>query len=437
MKYTKATAVNNHCKKIKDILIVESSKSLANYLKEKIDKHFFFKCDIALNERMARDITAHKQYDLLLVDLKLPDSSGNFIGELVRNGDRVIVMTGEENERSRSSLIALSLVDYVIKSDTKFLVNYLLKTIQRLNDNCNTVIGICDDSKFSRVKIMNLIELQNLAYIEFEDGQEVLDCLDGKHTHIDLLLSDYIMPKVDGLELVRRIRHNYTDEKLPIITFTASEKPHLLANFLKVGANDYLPKSFTNEEFLTRLNLALDHLYMSRKYNQVIQELEKISICDFLSKLYNRHYFFLQIGRITSDAIRKNIPYGILMIDIDFFKKINDTYGHHGGDVAILHCASIMQKTVRESDYCFRWGGEEFLVLLPSAEPTELIQLAERIRSAVETSNVIVEDEDLVFSITISIGGALGLDKDVNALISKADEMLYEAKQNGRNCVKI
>jgi diguanylate cyclase (GGDEF)-like protein len=437
MECIRATAINNHCKIIKEILIIESSKSLADYLKEKIDKHFFFRCDIALNESMARDMIQHKEYDLLVVDLNLPDSSGNFIGELIRNDHRVIIMTDEENEESRSKLIALSLVDYVIKSDTKFLVNYLLKTIQRLNDNCNTVIGICDDSKFLRAKIISLVELQNLAYIEFEDGQQVLDCMESKHASIDLLITDYVMPRVDGLELVRRIRHKYTDEKLPIIALTASEKPHLLANFLKVGSNDYLPKTFTNEEFLTRLNLTLDHLYMSRKYNQVIQELEEISIRDFLSKLYNRHYFFLQIGHISADAIRKNIPYGILMIDIDFFKNVNDTYGHQAGDSAIQHFSSVLQKTVRASDYCFRWGGEEFLVLLPSVDQSELVQLAERIRRAVENSSVIVGDDDLIFHITVSIGGALCLDKDVKSLISKADELLYEAKQSGRNCVKI
>lgn len=437
MECTRTAAIHKHCRLIKHILIIEESKSLADHLKEQIDEHFSFRCDVALNVETARDIIRRKRYDLVITDLNLPDSGGNFISELLRNDLRVIVITGEENEECRSKLIKLSIVDYAIKSDVKTLVAYLIKTIQRLNDNRNTVIGICDDSKFSRTLMGNLVELQNLAYIEFEDGQQVLDCLEGQHANIDILLTDYEMPKVNGLELTRRIRHNFSDETLPIISLSGSGKIHLLAQFLKVGANDYLPKSFTNEEFLTRLNLTLDHLYMVRRYNKVIEELEHISILDFLTKLYNRHYFFSQIGHISADAIRKNIPYGIMMIDIDFFKKVNDTYGHHAGDVAIQHLATVLKDTARASDYCFRWGGEEFLVLIPSTTQDDSHQFAERMRKAIEASPVFVEDENLTFKITISIGVALGVDKDANHIISKADAMLYEAKQAGRNCIKL
>jgi two-component system cell cycle response regulator len=265
----------------------------------------------------------------------------------------------------------------------------------------------------------------------------VLDCINGQDVNIDILLTDYEMPKVNGLELIRRIRHTFQEETFPIIALSASGKNHLLAQFLKVGANDYLPKSFTNEEFLTRLNLTLDHLYMVRRYNKVIEELEHISIRDFLTKLYNRHYFFSNIEHIAANAIRNNTPYAIIMIDIDFFKKVNDTYGHHAGDVAIQHLATVLKETARASDYCFRWGGEEFLILIPSSSDNESYQFAERLRKAVEMSTVFVEDEELTFNITISLGVTLGLEKDANQLISKADEMLYEAKLSGRNCVKI
>lgn len=437
MEYIRSQSINNHCKVIKHILIIEDSKTLLNHLKESIDNHFSFNCDIALNESSARDMIRRKRYDLIITDIYLPDSTGNFIGELAHSNYRIIIITGRDNDECRTKLLELPIVDYIIKSDAKTLDVYLIKTIQRLNDNRHTVIGVCDDSKLARTKICSLLKLQNLAYIEFEDGQQVIDSLNGEYPSMNLLLTDYEMPRLDGLELVRRIRHSFTNDKLPIITLTGSDKPHLLAQFLKTGANDYLSKSFTNEEFLTRLHLNLDHLYMLRKYEQVIKELEHISIRDFLTKLYNRHYFFSHIEHIIADAIRKNIPYAIIMIDIDFFKKVNDTYGHHAGDVAIGHLATVLKDTARASDYCFRWGGEEFLVLLPTSSHDESYQFAERLRKAIETSSVFVEDEDLTFNITISLGIALGLDKDANHLISKADEMLYEAKQSGRNCVKI
>lgn len=434
---TRAESTNNHCKAIKHILIIEDSTTLLNYLKESIDKHFSFNCDIALSENIARDMIRRKRYDLIITDINLPDSTGNFIGGLAHDSYRVIIITGRDNDECRTKLLELPIVDYIIKSDAKTLENYLTKTIQRLNDNRHTVIGVCDDSKVARSKICSLLKIQNLAYIEFENGQQVLNTLNSEYPSIDLLLTDYEMPGVDGLELIRRIRHSFTDDKLPIITLTGSDKPHLLAQFLKAGANDYLSKSFTSEEFLTRLHLNLDRLYILRKYEQVIAQLEHISIRDFLTQLYNRHYFFSHIEHITADAIRKNIPYGIMMIDIDFFKKVNDTCGHHAGDVAIQHLANILRETARASDYCFRWGGEEFLILVPGSTHDECFQFAQRIRKTVEDSSVFVEDENLTFNITISVGVALGLDKDPNNLISKADEMLYEAKLDGRNCVKI
>ncbi|MDP3300366.1 MAG: diguanylate cyclase [Sulfuricurvum sp.] len=434
---TQSESINNHCKVIKHILIIEDSKSLANHLKETIDKGLSFRCDVAYDENSARDMIPRKRYDLIIIDIHLPDSSGNFIGELLRNDHRLIVMTGQDNEECRSKLIALTLVDYVIKSDAKTLTSYLIKTIKRLNENRYTVIGVCDDSKLARTQIANALKLQNIGYIEFEDGQQVLDCINGQDANIDILLTDYEMPKVNGLELIRRIRHTFSEDTLPIIALSASGKNHLLAQFLKIGANDYLPKPFTNEEFLTRLNLTLDYLYILRRHNKLIEELEHISIRDFLTKLYNRHYFFSNIKHITSNAIRNSTPYAIMMIDIDFFKKVNDTYGHHAGDVAIQHLANVLKDTARASDYCFRWGGEEFLILIPTSSHDESYQFAERLRKAVEISSVFVEDEDLTFNITISIGIALGLDKDANHLISKADGMLYEAKLSGRNCVKI
>jgi diguanylate cyclase (GGDEF)-like protein len=125
------------------------------------------------------------------------------------------------------------------------------------------------------------------------------------------------------------------------------------------------------------------------------------------------------------------------MIDIDHFKHVNDTYGHHAGDVAIVHIANILKNTARTSDYCMRWGGEEFLILVPHATKIELLQFAQRLLSSVEESKVVVEDENLTFSITVSIGGAIGLNEVSEPLILQADAMLYEAKNSGRNCVKI
>jgi diguanylate cyclase (GGDEF)-like protein len=306
-----------------------------------------------------------------------------------------------------------------------------------LNENRNTLIGICDDSEVSRHLISALVKSQNLSYIEFMDAQEAYSCLLKQNFKIDVLLTEYEMSKMNGLDLIRHLRHEYLPSELPIIAISASDKPHLTVQFLKAGANDYIKKPFGNEELCTRLNLTLDQLYVNRRNIALRMALEKAATHDFLTQLYNRNFFFTQIHHITSDAVRQKKAYGILMIDIDHFKQVNDTYGHHAGDMAIVHTASILKNTARTSDYCMRWGGEEFLILVPHVSAKELHQFAERLRVAIEKSPVCVVDEKLTFKITISIGGAVGLSENSETMISQADALLYEAKHSGRNCVKI
>lgn len=437
MQCDQYSIIDSHCKIIKHILIIEDSISLANHLKEMVDEYFSFRCDIATTEAQANEMIRRKRYDLIITDVYLPDSSGNFLGELVRNDLRLIVMTGSDNDELRSGILTLPIIDYVLKNDAKTLVDYLINTIQRLNSNRDTVIGVCDDSKTSRHVMAALVKSQNLPYVEFTNGQEVYDFAVKKNCKIDVLLSDYEMPKMDGLELIRHLRHEFLPCELPIIAISASDKPHLTVQFLKAGANDYIKKPFGNEELCTRLNLTLDQLYASRRNKALRAELEKAATHDFLTQLYNRNFFFTQIHHITSDAIRQKKSYGILMIDIDHFKRINDMYGHHAGDTAIIHLTSILKETARTSDYCIRWGGEEFLILIPHTTAVELRKFAERLRGAVEKSEVCVIDEQVGFSMTVSIGGVVGLSETGKEMILEADALLYEAKNAGRNCVKI
>lgn len=436
MQCEQFTISNSHCKVIKHILIIEDSISLGHHLKESIDEYFLFHCEIATTEGQAKEMIRRKRYDLVLCDVYLPDSSGNFLGELVRSDLRVIVMTANENEELRTGILTMSIIDYVLKNDAKTLVDYLINTIRRLNENRNIVVGICDDSRVSRHIMVELVKSQNLPCIEFTDGEEVYNCLVKQNGKIDVLLTDHEMPKMNGLDLIRYLRHEFLSNELPIIAISSSDKPHLTVQFLKAGANDYIKKPFGNEELCTRLNLTLDQLHVHRRNIALRIALEKAATHDFLTQLYNRNFFFMQIHHITADALRQSKPYGILMIDIDHFKNVNDTYGHHAGDTAIMHVASILKSTARTSEYCIRWGGEEFLILIPHTTISELRKFAERLRAAIEKSLVCVVEEKVTFPVTISIGGVVGLSETAKELIVKADKLLYEAKNSGRNCVK-
>ena len=430
--------IDTHCRSIKNILLIEDSVLAQNTIKDTILNTLSLTCDVADTEAKAKELLQKNSYDLLIVDIYLPDSSNNFIGSLIRKEHPLIVITGSENEDQRQKIVSLPIVDYLCKADNTATASYLTKTIKRLNQNKGLTIGICDDSKLSRLQIKKLLSTQNIAYIEFENGQEAYNCIIKNKTKIDLLLTDVNMPVMGGLELIRKLRLELGSYELPILAFSSSEEISLVSQLLKSGANDYITKPINNEEFLTRLNISIDNSRLFKENQNMITALRKTSITDFLTSLYNRHYFYESIIHIQARSKRENNFYGIIMIDIDFFKQINDKYGHEFGDIVLIEVAKIIKDTGRDTDIPCRWGGEEFLILVPNTSLAELSRFAQRLRKTVEHTNISSEDNVLNVDITISCGVAISDPSNidnVDDVISLADERLYKAKETGRNRV--
>ncbi len=427
-----------HCSNISNVLIIEGSALLRDNIKKSINDILEINCDAASTEKETMELLQKNRYDLIITDLHLSDSSGNLISYLVHEKNRIIIITDSDNEENREKLISLQIVDYLYKMDEKSIINYLINSIIRLQANANATVIICDDSRTSRLMIKQEVVSQNLAYIELEDGQQAYECIVNKNLKIDLLITDVIMPNMDGIDLIRHIRHRYNTSELPILALSGSNKHSLVAQLLKTGANDYVDKPIKNEEFLTRMNILLDHSRLFKQNKKLIKELQTTATTDFLTKLYNRNYFYSTIKVIQAQAKRHNQPYGIVMGDIDFFKKVNDNYGHEVGDIALKSVATIIKKSARESDIACRWGGEEFLILVPDTNIEELINFSQRIRKIIENTPIIVGDSGLRFNLTTSFGVALSNKENceyVEEIIDEADQKLYKAKASGRNCV--
>lgn len=250
--------------------------------------------------------------------------------------------------------------------------------------------------------------------------------------------TDIYMPNMDGKELIRKLRQDFNIYTLPILALSTNHDHSNVAQILKTGANDYLSKPINNEEFLTRLNAQLDQSRLHKENEALIQELQTMATTDYLTKLHNRNYFYSYINNIQANAIRQNQNYGIIMLDIDYFKTINDNYGHEAGDIALTYIAKTIMIGVRESDIACRWGGEEFLILIQNTHLQETISFAQRLRAMIEAYPVVVEATILEFPITASFGVSIS-DKtnisNIENLIDLADQRLYIAKQQGRNCV--
>ena len=222
-----------------------------------------------------------------------------------------------------------------------------------------------------------------------------------------------------------KIRTNFPSTKLAILGITNSSNDFSGVRFFKAGADDIIHKPFLVEELVSRVNTRLDYLDSLR----IIQEQANR---DYLTKLYNRRYLFEMGNAIFSNAKRSNIKIMIAMLDIDFFKRINDTYGHDVGDMAIVAVARAISQGFRTSDIVARMGGEEFCIIaINNAAPAETM---DRIRQFIEKMPIPLNENESI-NLTISIGVTTTIFDTMDEMINHADQALYTAKQSGRNQV--
>ncbi|MEO6078302.1 MAG: diguanylate cyclase [Steroidobacteraceae bacterium] len=266
-----------------------------------------------------------------------------------------------------------------------------------------------------------------------------------------VILQDLVMPGVDGLTLVRRYRETPATRSIPVVVLSTKEDPTVKSEAFALGASDYLIKLPDAIELIARVRhhskayineLQRDEAYRAlhesqSKLLEINQELQRLTNVDGLTGLSNRRYFNEFSGPQWKLAIRDRSPIAVLMIDVDNFKKYNDTYGHLAGDEVLKSVGAAMQKSVsRPTDLPARFGGEEFVVLLPATPMESLRTVGERVRAAIEELKIPHVASTVCGHVTVSVGGAVVIperDDTLPALIEMADQGLYEAKETGKN----
>ncbi len=302
----------------------------------------------------------------------------------------------------------------------------------------NPVILAVDDTE---TNIDILVELLG-------DKYEVMVALDGESAleiteeeKIDLILLDIMMPEMDGFEVCNRLKSNEKTKNIPIIFLTAKTDEDSIEKAYEIGGIDYVTKPFKPKELLARVNRELAMQKMIKDLKNSQDELRTLAATDPMTKLYNRRYFAQISAEFLELAKRNNQELSVIMLDIDKFKRINDTYGHKVGDDVIIALSKILVELKRKSDIACRFGGEEFVLLLPNTAIDGAEILAQKIRETVQNRSVKVED-DKELNFTISLGVSLvNVQNETNIEVSlkKADDALYKAKESGRNrvCVNI
>ena len=243
---------------------------------------------------------------------------------------------------------------------------------------------------------------------------------------IKLALVDFHMPNMNGDALVAKIRGTLSKEELGIIGMSSQDGGMISVHFLKNGASDFIRTPFAAEEIFCRVDQTLE-------FNETLAAVRYASQRDPLTQLYNRRYFTEVAEIFHNNALRTNISMGIAILDIDHFKAINDTYGHMAGDMALCHLAHLLKRLLRQTDVIARWGGEEFCLMLANLKPDAAIRTVERIRETIAAASFDFDGQEIQF--TVSIGLTINLGDSLEMMISEADELLYQAKENGRNQV--
>jgi len=410
----------------KPILLIEDQESMLLMLKGLIQDKYKIEIHTASDYAQAKALLSkHRhEYYLAICDLHLPDApNGEIVSLLNRANVKMITLTGTFGERDKTSILPKGVIDYIIK-DSINAYEYVVELVGRLYNNCHHKVLVVDDSAISCTMIANMLTMQNFEVLVAEDGVQALEVYKN-NSGINLIITDYHMPNMDGFTLTLNLRKDYSKEQLAIIGLSASGDTDLGAQFIKYGANDFLAKPIRYEELLCRVNQNISML-------EYMEALRNAANRDFLTSLYNRRYFFSQGKQIFQQAIDNETDISVAMLDIDHFKQINDNYGHEAGDDLLIHFSEQLEEHF-EKDLIARIGGEEFVILFNDVTDDIAINILNEFREKI-SAQVIICDEAKI-SITVSIGFNSHKEQHLDAMLKVADENLYKAKQSGRNQV--
>jgi diguanylate cyclase (GGDEF)-like protein len=308
---------------------------------------------------------------------------------------------------------------------------------KEVNNMANEKILVVDDDNLTRYIIVRYLRQKGYNVLEARDGQSASELV--KNEKFDVLIVDLIMPKMSGIDFITKVRES--DLEAEIIALSATDKIDDVIQVMRDGkVYDFLRKSATDLEYLdVVISKALERRRLIKENRQLLEKLVELSIRDPLTDLYNRRKFEAQLDFEVKCYKRYKRPLCLMMLDVDHFKNYNDKNGHLKGDEVLKGTANLIQKHIREIDWSFRYGGEEFVVLLPATSKAKSYPVAERIRKAIFEEYFPGEEIQPLGRVTISIGIASIPDdaSDALELIQKADEALYKAKSEGRNRVCI
>ncbi len=291
-------------------------------------------------------------------------------------------------------------------------------------------ILIVDDEEGIRQTLKDFVTVSGFRAVTASSSEEALAVM--SEQSFDIVITDISLPGMNGLELTETVKKDYHVE---VIVLTGYTREYSYEEAISKGASDLIFKPVRFEELILRIRRVLKERNLTNERTQMLEKLKKLSITDGLTKLYNSRHFYSQIKTEIDRSVRYEHPLSLLLLDIDHFKDYNDRYGHLEGDKVLVRLGQVIKLLLRKMDSAYRYGGEEFTVILPETESDEAQTVAERIRRAVKAIVFIPQPGEEV-SISISIGmTAYQPSEELATFVQRADKALYGSKAAGRDKV--
>jgi two-component system cell cycle response regulator len=335
------------------------------------------------------------------------------------------------------SLVRLKMVTDELRmrasSAQELAVNDLLSETGAVNGDGGRIL-IVDDRMSSNERLVDILSHKHDCDVEPSPQEALFRIAEGQYdlAVVSLSLSDY-----DALRLCSQIRSLERTRQLPVLLLAEPEDDARIMRGLDIGVNDYLVRPIDRNELAARVRTQIKRKRYADRLRDNVQLSLELAVTDTLTGLHNRRYFETHAAAALEHALQRNRPLSLLILDIDHFKAINDSWGHTAGDEVLREFAHRIRKNLRGVDLPCRIGGEEFVVVMPDTDMGVAAAVAERVRRKIEREYFTVENGARAINVTVSIGAASlsPADDSLPALLKRADQALYRAKRDGRNRV--
>ncbi|MGC1465784.1 MAG: PleD family two-component system response regulator [Pseudolabrys sp.] len=448
------------------VLVVDDVPANVKLLEARLSAEYF-DVTTAQNGTEALALCDRAECDIVLLDVMMPDMDGFEVCRRLKSNPAthhipVVMVTALDQPSDRVRGLEAGADDFLTKPVTDVALISRVRSLARLKlvtdelrmravtskeigiqspereavteTGRNGRILIVDDRRSSYERIVSTLSAEHTVDVQSDPNEALFHAAEG---HYDLAIISLGLQNYDGLRLCSQVRSLERTRSVPILAIAEADNNAKLMRGLEIGVNDYLIRPIDKNELLARVRTQIKKKRYTERLRDNMQMSIEMAITDALTGLFNRRYMETHLGTLVEQAAARGKPISVFILDIDYFKSINDGHGHDAGDDVLREFALRIRKSIRNIDLACRYGGEEFVVVMPETDMAVATMVAERLRRRIASEPFAIQQGSNHLNVTISVGIAAmnAPNETAAAILKRADQALYRAKRDGRNRV--